>query len=191
MVAPATGPSEKCSQRYAPNVAKTPKYRSNPAETDQCIVAIATMRSDQVGDASLALIIYIGWGYPTYPGISQQKMAQLNERGSNMNIYVGNLSREVTEEDLRQEFTAFGEVQSVTVIKDKYSGQSRGFAFVEMPSKSEGQAAIDGLAGKTLQDRTLDVNEARPRSDSRGGGSYGTKRGGGSRGGGRQRQRRY
>ena len=108
-----------------------------------------------------------------------------------MNIYVGNLSREVTEEDLRQEFTAFGEVQSVTIIKDKYSGQSRGFAFVEMPSKSEGQAAIDGLAGKTLQDRTLDVNEARPRSDSRRGGSYGTKRGGGFRGGGRQRQRRY
>ena len=98
-----------------------------------------------------------------------------------MNIYVGNLSREVTEEDLRQEFTAFGEVQSVTIIKDKYSGQSRGFAFVEMPSKSEGQAAIDDLSGKTLNDRTLDVSEARPRSHSRG------RR---FRGGGRQRQRR-
>ena len=107
-----------------------------------------------------------------------------------MNIYVGNLSLEVTEEELREEFMPFGEVKSVAIIKDKYSGQSRGFAFVEMPSSSEGQAAIDGLTGKTLNDRTLDVSEARPRSESRGGGSYGGKRGGGFRGGGRQRQRR-
>jgi len=108
-----------------------------------------------------------------------------------MNIYVGNLAREVSEEELREEFAAFGEVESVAVIKDKYSGQSRGFGFVEMPSKSEGQAAIDGLAGKTLKERTLDVSEARPRSDSRGGGSYGSQRGGGFREGGRGRQRRY
>jgi RNA recognition motif-containing protein len=97
-----------------------------------------------------------------------------------MNIHVGNLSREVTEEELRQEFMAFGQVASVSIIKDKYSGQSRGFGFVEMPSKSEGEAAIAGLKGKTLKDRTLDVNEARPRSDSRGGGPSG-----------RGRQRRY
>lgn len=101
--------------------------------------------------------------------------------GSNMNIHVGNLSDEVTEEELRGEFMAFGEVKSVTLVKDKHSGQSKGFAFVEMPSKSEGQAAIDGLIGQTLKDRTLDVSEARPRSDSRGGGF---------RGGGRQRRRR-
>ena len=118
-------------------------------------------------------------------------MAQLKERGSNMNIHVGNLSYEVTEEDLREEFMPFGEVKSVAIIKDKYSRQSRGFAFVEMPSSSEGQAAIDGLTGKTLSDRTLDVSEARPRSDIRGGGSYGAKRGGGFRGGGGQKQRRY
>jgi len=99
-----------------------------------------------------------------------------------MNIYVGNLSREVTEDELRQEFTAFGEVATVSIIKDKYSGQSRGFAFVEMPSKSEAEAAITGLKGKTLKERTLDVNEARPRSDNRGGGF------GGGRGGGRQRR---
>ena len=105
-----------------------------------------------------------------------------------MNIYVGNLSREVTEEELRQEFTAFGQVTSVSIIKDKYSGQPRGFAFVEMPSKSEGQAAITGLKGKTLKERTLDVNEARPRSDSRGGGSYGDRRGGGFSERGRQRR---
>jgi RNA recognition motif-containing protein len=106
-----------------------------------------------------------------------------------MNIYVGNLSREVTEEELRQEFAAFGEVASVNIIKDKYSGQSRGFGFVEMSSKTEAEAAITGLKGKTLKERTLDVNEARPRSDSRGGrSSYGDRRGGRSGGGGRQRR---
>ncbi|NQT31778.1 MAG: RNA-binding protein [Deltaproteobacteria bacterium] len=111
-----------------------------------------------------------------------------------MNIYVGNLSRDVTEEELRQEFAAFGEVSAVNIIKDKYGGQPRGFAFVEMPSKTEGEAAITGLKGKTLQERTMDINEARPRTDSRGGGrsSYGGGRkgggGGGGRGGGRPRR---
>lgn len=105
-----------------------------------------------------------------------------------MNIYVGNLAREVTEEELKQEFMAFGEVTSVSIIKDKYSGQPRGFAFVEMPSKTEGQAAITGLKGKVLKDRTLDVNEARPRTDSRSSGSYGGRKGGGFGGGGRQRR---
>lgn len=99
-----------------------------------------------------------------------------------MNIYVGNLSLDVTEEELREEFKAFGDITSVSIIKDKYSGQSRGFGFVEMASKAEGEAAIAGLKGKTLKERTLDVNEARPRSDSRGGG-------GGF--GGRGKQRRY
>jgi RNA recognition motif-containing protein len=96
-----------------------------------------------------------------------------------MNIHVGNLAREVTEDELKQEFAAFGEVTSVSIIKDKYSGQPKGFGFVEMPSKTEGQAAITGLKGKTLKDRTLDVSEARPRSDSRSSGSYGDRRGGG------------
>lgn len=105
-----------------------------------------------------------------------------------MNIHVGNLAREVTEKELRQEFAAFGEVTSVNIIKDKYGGQSRGFAFVEMPSKSEAEAAIAGLKGKILKERTMDVNEARPRPDSRGRSSYGGRRGGGFGGG---RQRRY
>ena len=105
-----------------------------------------------------------------------------------MNIYVGNLSRDVTEDELRQEFTAFGEVTSVSIIKDRYSGQSRGFGFVEMASKSEAEAAIAGLKGKTLKERTLDVSEARPRTDNRGGGSYGGRRSGGFGGGGRQRK---
>ena len=100
-----------------------------------------------------------------------------------MNIYVGNLSRELTEEELRQEFEAFGQVVTVNIIKDKYSGQPRGFGFVEMATKAEGQAAIDGLKGKLLRERTLDVSEARPRSDGwRGGGGGGGGGFGGRRG---------
>ncbi len=87
-----------------------------------------------------------------------------------MKIYVGNLSYDVTEEELRQEFEAFGGVESVSIITDKYSGRPKGFGFVEMASVSEGQAAITGLNGKTLKERTLNVNAARPRSDNRGGG---------------------
>lgn len=97
-----------------------------------------------------------------------------------MNIYVGNLSREVTEDDLQQMFADFGQVASVTVIKDKFSGESRGFGFVEMPNKAEGQAAINGVNGKELKGRRLNVNEARPRAEGRQGG------GGGRRGGGRR-----
>src|SRR4030042_2808076 len=92
-----------------------------------------------------------------------------------MNIYVGNLAPEVTEEELKQEFTAFGKVTSVSIIKDKYSGQSRGFGFIEMPSITEGQAAISGLKGKTIKDRTLEVSEARPSSER---GSYRDQRSG-------------
>ena len=104
-----------------------------------------------------------------------------------MKIYVGNLSFDVTEEELRGEFASFGEGESVAIPTDRYSGRPRGFAFVEMPSVAEGQAAIAGLNGKILKDRTLTVNAARPRSDDRGGG-YGGKRGGGFGGG---RERRY
>jgi len=95
-----------------------------------------------------------------------------------MNIYVGNLSLDVTEEELRREFMAFGEVISVTIMNDKYigSGQSRGYGFVEMLSKSEGEAAINGLNGKKLNGRTLDVIEALPLSHSTGSGSYGNRR---------------
>lgn len=102
-----------------------------------------------------------------------------------MNIYVGNLSYEVTEDDLRQAFTPFGQVESTSIIKDKYSGQSKGFGFVEMPSKAEAQAAIDGLNGKELKGRTLNVNEARPRTESRRG-KGGRDGGRGGRGGDRR-----
>ena len=95
-----------------------------------------------------------------------------------MNIYVGNLSFEVTEEDLRSAFEEFGKVESVNVIKDKYSGQSRGFGFVEMPDKAEAQSAVKGLNGKELKGRAINVNEARPRSEGR---TSGRREGGGRR----------
>jgi len=103
-----------------------------------------------------------------------------------MNIYIGNLSRETTEDELRQAFEAFGQVTSVNIIKDRYSGESRGFGFIEMATKSEAQAAINGLNGTTLGERTLSVNEARPRSE--GGGGRRPYGGGGFGGGGRRRR---
>ena len=104
-----------------------------------------------------------------------------------MNIYVGNLSHEVTEEDLRLAFEPFGQVESATIIQDKHSGQSKGFGFVEMASKAEGQSAIDGLNGKELKGKALNVNEARARTERRGqGGGRGGQGGGrGGYGGGR------
>jgi RNA recognition motif-containing protein len=96
-------------------------------------------------------------------------ITSLPRRRGNMNIYVGNLSLEVTEGELRQEFMAFGEVLSVTVMNDKYigSGQSRGYAFVEMPSQSESESAITALNGKSLKHRTIDVIQALPLSDNK------------------------
>jgi RNA recognition motif-containing protein len=82
-----------------------------------------------------------------------------------MNIYVGNLSFDVSEENLRQTFAAFGQVSTATIVKDKYSGQPRGFGFVEMPDRNEAQAAIQNLNGKELLGRQMNVNEAHPRND--------------------------
>ena len=100
-----------------------------------------------------------------------------------MNIYVGNLPFDATEESLRQAFEAHGAVTSVNIIKDKYTGESRGFGFVEMSNKDEAMAAIAGLNGTELNGRALNVNEARPRTENRGGGGGGG-RGGDRRGGG-------
>ena len=90
-----------------------------------------------------------------------------------MNIYVGNLAREATESDLRDAFQAFGEVSSAAVIKDKFSGESRGFGFVEMPNKAEADKALAELNGKGIKGRNITVNEARPRTDDRRGGGSG------------------
>jgi RNA recognition motif-containing protein len=101
-----------------------------------------------------------------------------------MRIYVGNLSYDTTEDELRKDFAAFGEVASVSVVTDRYSGRSKGFAFVEMTNKTEADAAIAGLNGKAVKERTLVVNEARPRTEGGGGGRSGGYGGGGYGGGG-------
>jgi len=98
-----------------------------------------------------------------------------------MNIYVGNLSTEVTEDDLRKAFEDHGQVSSAKIITDKFTGVSRGFGFVEMPSKGEAESAINGLNGTELMGQPLTVNEARPRSDNRRGGGKRPGRGGGRR----------
>ena len=107
-----------------------------------------------------------------------------------MNIYVGNLSLEMTEDELRKEFMAYGEVISVTIMNDKYigSGQPRGYGFVEMTSKSEGLAAINSLSGKRLGGHAINVIEALPLSEKR---SIGSLHIGSSNRSNRSRQRRY
>ena len=102
-----------------------------------------------------------------------------------MRIYVGNLSYETNEQELRQTFEAHGQVQEVTMIQDRDTGRPKGFAFVEMPTGEEAQAAINALNGQELAGRAITVNEARPRQErsSGGGGGYGGG-GGGNRGGG-------
>ena len=89
-----------------------------------------------------------------------------------MNIYVGSLSSDVSEDDLTQSFEAYGQVESVKIIKDRYTGESRGFAFVEMPTKAEALSALNGLNGKELKGSNIVVNEARPRSEERGRGGH-------------------
>ena len=104
------------------------------------------------------------------------------------NIYVGNLSYEATEEEVRQLFAEFGDVSSVSLITDRETGRLRGFGFVEMPDDAAAKAAIEGLNGKEMAGRTLTVNEARPKT-SRGGGGGPRGRGGpGGGGGGRGRR---
>jgi RNA recognition motif-containing protein len=97
-----------------------------------------------------------------------------------MKLYVGNLSRDVTEDDLRAAFQVFGTLDSVSIIKDRSNNVSKGFGFVEMAAKAEAEAAIAGLHGKEFMGRSMDVNEARPRPEkpSRGGSGGGGYRGG-------------
>lgn len=108
----------------------------------------------------------------------QAKKALLPPRGGNMNIYVGNLSLEVTDKELQREFMVFGEVVSVTIMNNKHIGssQSKGYGFVEMPSRAEGHAAITALDGKSLRDRTIDVIRAHAISKNRDKSSYGNER---------------
>jgi RNA recognition motif-containing protein len=102
-----------------------------------------------------------------------------------MKVYVGNMSADTTKKDLKLACEEFGTVESAVIIKDKFSGEPKGFAFVEMSSKAEAQAAIDGLNGKELNGRELKVNEARPRTENFRGGSAGFGGGKGGFGGGK------
>jgi RNA recognition motif-containing protein len=102
-------------------------------------------------------------------------------KGVSVNIYVGNLSYDVDERELQEAFEAYGQVESARIIKDMYSGRSKGFGFVEMPSETEASSAIEALNGKELKGRPIKVNKARPRFENRGGG--GRPRGDGDRGG--------
>ena len=88
-----------------------------------------------------------------------------------MNLYVGNLGFNVGEDDLRKVFEEFGEVTEVRLIMDKYSGKSKGFGFIEMPSREEANKAIEELNGKDFMERAMTVNEAKPKVERRGGGS--------------------
>lgn len=105
-----------------------------------------------------------------------------------MNLYVGNLPYRITEDELKQTFEEFGQVASCTIIKDKVTGSSKGFGFLEMPERSEAEAAIGGLNGRELMGRKLNVNEARPRTEGTGGGAgrSGGWGAGGGRGGSRE-----
>ena len=103
-----------------------------------------------------------------------------------MNIYVGNMPYGTTEDELKDLFAEYGAVDSVSVIADRETGRSRGFAFVEMPNQAEAEAAIKALNGKEFNGRALTVNQARPRTERGGGGGGGGYRGGrGGRGGSR------
>jgi RNA recognition motif-containing protein len=112
-----------------------------------------------------------------------------------MNIYVGNLSHDTTEQDLRSAFEEHGSVDKVNIIMDKFSGRSKGFGFVEMASKEEADAAIANMNNVELDGRTINVNEARPRTErgsgGGGGGGRGGNRGGGYGGGGGGRKRSW
>ena len=103
-----------------------------------------------------------------------------------MNIFIGSLPFSVKDEGLREIFEGYGEVASARVISDKFTGRSKGFGFVEMPNDEEGQAAIDALNGTDFEEKTINVNVARPREDRRPGGGYGNR---GGNGGGYNRRR--
>jgi RNA recognition motif-containing protein len=101
-----------------------------------------------------------------------------------MNLYVGNLPYRMTEDQLKEAFEAYGQVSSCTIIKDKVTGSSKGFGFLEMPERTEAEAAITGLNGRELMGRKLNATEARPRTEGGAGAGAGRSAGGGWAGGG-------
>ena len=116
--------------------------------------------------------------------LSMNVDAMAMEKTKKMNIYVGNVSYQMTDDDLRNAFEAYGDVESARVIMDRDTGRSKGFGFVEMPDRDEAMAAIEGLNGKEIAGRAVTVNEARPRPAGGGGGGGGRRGGFGGGGGG-------
>jgi RNA recognition motif-containing protein len=111
-----------------------------------------------------------------------------------MNIYVGNLAKDVTDEELQNAFAEYGHIKSVKIIRDMFSGESKGFGFIEMPGVAEAQKAIDSMNTKDIKGKKIVVNEAKPKTDNNrrsggGGGGYsgGNNRGGSGSGGGGRR----
>jgi RNA recognition motif-containing protein len=125
-----------------------------------------------------------------FPKCQRNISINLLEKEKKMNIYVGNLSRDVSEDDLRQLFETFGQVESVNIVKDKFSGESRGFGFVEMPSRDEARNAIKNASGQDLKGRSINVDEARPRPMDHRKGKRSSP-GGGRKGGPNQGRGRY
>ena len=116
------------------------------------------------------------WGAIHLEGISHIAVLSTQSKEKVLRIYVGNLPYQTTEEELQEAFGAHGQVESATVIRDQRTSRSKGFAFVEMPSSEEAQAAIEALNGKEFNERTLTVNEARPREERGfGGGRQGSR----------------
>jgi RNA recognition motif-containing protein len=128
----------------------------------------------------LSLIIE-GWYNPGILDIKFLKRKEVNR----MNLYVGNLLFDVTEAELKELFSPYGEVTEVRLIMDKFSGKTKGFGFIEMPSKEAAEKAIAELNGKDMRGRAMTVNEAKPKTEHGRGGGRGGYGGGGSRGGGR------
>jgi cold-inducible RNA-binding protein len=129
-------------------------------------------------DATFVCIFnHLGLYYKTSPGVFENHF---------MNLYIGNLSWSISEEELQQLFEAYGEVSSCKIVKDKMTNRSKGFGFVEMPNSDEANAAISQLNGKDVGGRSISVNEARPREErpAGGGGFRGGNRGGGGNYGG-------
>jgi RNA recognition motif-containing protein len=136
---------------------------------------IKVQRAEALAAEILLSFIAIDFFVRDVPGIPR---ADPSSKETSMNIYVGNLSFAVTEDDLRTAFQAFGAVEKVAIITDKMTGQPRGFGFVEMPNKEEAVKAISGLNGKDIKGRNLKVNEAQPRPAGGGGrGGFGGGRG--------------
>ena len=124
---------------------------------------------------------------PFVPGLAANYRRSAREE-KKLRIYVGNFGYETSEQELREAFAAYGEVQEVSMIQDRATGRPKGFAFVEMPTSAEAQAAIAALNGKEFDGRAITVNEARPRQERSfggGGGGYGNRSGGGGFRGGR------